>query len=284
MVRIFFTFIVFLFSVQLVQADLLRVSPEWLKSNLNNSDIIILDGRPKNEYLEGHVSGAFSFPDALTYQQKSQGGRIVEADVMQQLLRERGIDYNKTIIVYDGGQLKDAARLFWALEVYGLQNVKVMSTGYDDWKKKKFPTSTSVPSAKVSNYVVSVNHHRIASKFSTQLATKNPKQVIIDARDVDSYAGKKSTAKRFGHIPTAINIPITHNIEKVNDVNSLRTIDQLKEIYSNIPQSSKVVTYCEIGRASSTIYLALRELGYDVSNYDASWREWGNDFSLPIEK
>jgi thiosulfate/3-mercaptopyruvate sulfurtransferase len=31
-------------------------------------------------------------------------------------------------------------------------------------------------------------------------------------------------------------------------------------------------------------YLALRLLGYNVLNYDASWQEWGNDPAVPIFK
>lgn len=267
-----------------VHADLLRVTPEWLKSNLKKENLVILDSRAKENYEISHIDGAINFPDAFTYQQKAAGGQLVESGVMQRLLRERGIDYDKTIVIYDDGKIIDAARVFWALEVYGLTNVKVLSHGYDDWQRKNYPVSQVVPEVIPSEYVVSVNHHRIASKFSTQLAVKNPKQTIVDARDIDSYNGKKSTAKRFGHIPTAVNIPISHNLDKEDGVSSLKTIDQLKEIYSTLPKSSKVVTYCEIGRASSTIYLALRELGYDVANYDASWREWANDFSLPIEK
>lgn len=276
--------VILVFNLQSAHADLLRVTPEWLKSNLKKENLVILDSRPKENYELGHIDGAINFPDALTYQQKSTGGRIVESAVMQRLLRERGIDYDKTVVIYDGGQIKDAARVFWALEVYGLKNVKVLSHGYDDWERRKFPVSKTVPEVKPSDYVVSINHHRIASKFSTQIAMKNPKQTIVDARDIDSYNGRKSTAKRFGHIPTAINIPITHNLEKKDGVSSIKTLDQLKELYSELPKSSKVVTYCEIGRASATVYLALRELGYDVSNYDASWREWGNDFNLPIAK
>jgi len=271
-------------TAQVVHADSLRVTPEWLKSNLGKDSLVIMDSRSKADYEIDHIVGAINFPDTLTYQQKSNGGQIVEADIMQQLLRERGVDYGVTIVIYDAGQIMDAARVFWALEVYGLKNVKVMTSGYDNWSQKKYPTTAKTPIVKSSNYVVSVNHQRIASKFSTKLAVANPQQIVVDARGPDSYRGEKSSAKRFGHIPTAVNIPITHNIDVDGGVRSLRSIDELKKIYSNLPNKGKVVTYCEIGRASSTIYLALRELGYDVSNYDASWREWGNDFSLPIEK
>ena len=71
------------------------------------------------------------------------------------------------------------------------------------------------------------------------------------------------------------------------DIDNLAEIDKstmivLKEIYKNVDKSKKIVLYCAIGRIAATNYFALRELDYDVSNYDASWKEWGNDSSLPI--
>jgi len=284
-IRFFLTAItMILISVPVVNADLLRVTPEWLNSNINSKNVIIIDSRSSEDYNAGHIAGAINLPDTLTYQEKSHGGEVVNANVMQQILRERGIDYGKTIVVYDAGQLVDASRVFWALEVYGLMDVKILNSGFDYWLSKHFPVSLEVPSVKPSQYVASIDHRRIASKFTTQLATANPNQVVVDVRPAEAYQGKKSSAKRFGHIPTAINIPIYDHFGTQDGSRVLQDLDKLKQLYSQLPQSSKIVTYCEVGRASSTVYLTLRELGYDVANYDASWREWANDLSLPIEK
>ena len=62
----------------------------------------------------------------------------------------------------------------------------------------------------------------------------------------------------------------------------LKSRQELSELYKDLPKDKKIITYCSVGLASSLEYLVLRELGYDVANYDASWKEWGNDASLPI--
>lgn len=264
--------------------DSLRVETEWLKDNLGMEKLVILDVRLMADYEIEHIPGAISFPDHLTYQQKSVGGRIVEPDIIQGLLRERGVDKENIVIVYDDGKLIDAARVFWALEVYGLKNVKVLNKGYAGWVKRNYPVTDKVEKVNASQYVPVVDHRRIASKFSTQLASVNPMHTVIDARPTTAYRGETSSAKRFGHIPRAINIPVHSNIASSDDGQSLKGPNELESLYDEIPRDGKVILYCEVGKASATNYLALRELGYDVANYDASWREWGNDFNLPIEK
>lgn len=267
-----------------VSAESLRVGVDWLQANLQRDGQVILDARAEQDYDVEHIPGAVSLPDALTYQQKSAGGRIVEPDVMQRLLRERGVDQDDLVIIYDDGKLIDASRVFWALEVYGLKRVRVLERGFAGWEQRGYATTDELPVVTPSRFVPTVDHRRIASKFSTQLATLNPRQIVVDARPAEAYQGKTSTAKRFGHIPSAINIPVHKNVRGEQGGMLLRNREELQSLYGDLPKDSKVILYCEIGRVSSTNYLALRELGYDVANYDASWREWGNDFSLPIEK
>lgn len=276
--------IIISFYISQISAESLRVDPAWLMQNLNNKDVVIVDSRSVNDYEIEHIVGAISLSHELTYQQKQQAGNIVEPDVMQKILQQRGIDNSKKVVVYDGGEMFDASRVFWALEVYGIKDVKVLNPGYEYWTVKEYPVNSLVPRNDTSKYVPSIDHRKIASKFATQLATNSPGKVIVDARSINAYSGKESTAKRFGHIPSAISIPVTVNLTQIAGLPSLRSRQELADVYASLPKDKKVILYCEIGRVSSTNYLILRELGYDVANYDASWREWGNDLNLPIEK
>ncbi|WP_024955399.1 sulfurtransferase [Sulfurospirillum arcachonense] len=259
-----------------LSAESFRIEATNLVKKLN--EYTILDTRKASQYKKEHIKNSLNIPAALTYDNKKNNGEVIAPQNAEKLFRNLGLDIDKAIIIYDDGTFYDAARLFWTLEVYGFTNVKILNSGFNEWKKNSYPTSTTTPKISKSNYIPTINNNRLATKFTTQIAIKTPNKIIIDARANPSYIGKLSTAKRFGHIPSATNIPASHNI----DNNKLQPINKLKEIYKNVDKNKKIILYCTIGRVSSVNYFALRELGYDVSNYAASWKEWGNDFNLPI--
>ena len=236
-----------------LNAQSLRIQPINLVSNI--TEYKILDTRSPSLYKEGHIKGALSFPIELTYEYINNNGKLTNPIKMQKILRNLGLTLNSKIIVYDNGDFFDASRLFWSLEVYGFTNVKVLNTTYNKWKSLGYPTSKEKINVTPSNYVAKVNNNRIATKFTTQIATKNPNQIIIDARGEKAYNGNISSAKRFGHIPKALNYPASHNINYTEDHNSLQTINQLKEVYKNVDKTKKVVLYCAIGRISASNYL-----------------------------
>jgi len=278
--RFLFILLITIFSTFSLQAESLRLELKELQKDTTKYKI--LDVRDKDIYSLEHIPNALNFSANLTYNNKSIDGKLTEPTKMQKLLRELGLNIDDNIVIYDDGTIFDASRVFWALEVYGFKNVKLLNGGYEQWNKLGYPLSTKTPTPKKSNYIATINNKRLATKFTTQIATKNPNQVIIDARKKASYLGKKSSAKRFGHIPKAIHIPAIHNIDKNTQLSLLKSPKELQKLYKDVDKKKKVVIYCAIGKVASTNYFALRELGYNVSNYDASWKEWGNDFNLPI--
>jgi len=269
----------FLGSISLSAEDL-RLQIDQLSKNISTYKII--DVRPETDYQQGHIKNALNFPISLTYDDKSANGKLTEPNKMQNILRKLGLDVNDQVVIYDDGTFFDAARLFWGLEVYGFKHVKLLNSGFDEWYKSNLAVSEELPNIKESAYIASVDNKKLATKFSTQIATKSPFIIIMDARKYNAYIGEESNAKRFGHIPEAISRPAIHNISTVNNFSKLKDIKELEELYKDIDKSKKIISYCDIGKISSSNYFSLRELGYDVANYDASWKEWGNDSELPI--
>ncbi|BCN92340.1 sulfurtransferase [Thiomicrorhabdus immobilis] len=261
----------------------LRISAKQLKETLNQPGLVVLDVRSKEEYAKEHIPGAFNFPETQSYHDKSLDGRIVQPQAMQTYLQAIGITVDTSLVIYDQGNLTDAARVFWTLEVYGLHDVKVLDMGLNHWKKLNLATTSILPEAKSSHYIPVINHERLATKLSTLIATKNPNQQVIDTRSQEAYEGKVSTAKRFGHIITAINIPAQENLTQQQGMTRFKSKQELESLYGGLSKDHKIILYCSLGHISATNYLTLRELGFNVANYDASWNEWGNDFSLPIE-
>jgi len=268
-----------------ISADELINNINYIKTKNNINAIVLIDTRTEYLYNQGHIKNALNFPILQTFENLTQNGKIVNPVKFAEMARNLGLKVDAEIIIYDGGSFFDSSRLFWTLEVYGFKNVKLLSNSYTYWENKHYPIATVARKIIKSDYISTIDNTKLATKFATQIAIKNPIQVIVDARGEKGYKGEVSTALRFGHIPKAINLPAQHNIKELKDgTSSLHDISKLKEIYSDIDKSKKVIIYCEVGKLSSTNYFVMRELGFNVANYDSSWKEWGNEFYLPIVK
>ena len=268
-----------------ISADELIANINYIKTFNNINAIVLIDTRSEDLYNRGHIKNALNFPAVKTFENINLNGRLVNKTKFEQIARNLGLEKDSAIVIYDNGTFSDSSRLFWALEVYGFSNVKLLSNSYSYWDLKHYPISKRSRNIMPSEFIAVVDKTKLATKFSTQKATKNEDQIIVDARSQIAYTGKISSAIRRGHIPKAVNLPATNNIKKLaNGTTVLYDIETLEDIYEDIDKNKKIIIYCEIGKLSSTNYFVMRELGFDVSNYDSSWKEWGNEFYLPITK
>jgi len=243
--------------------------------------VLIIDARTKEAYEQGHLPNAVSLPFALTFAEMGSTGRMIPLDKAASLFGQLGVTMQRPVVVYDAGIMFHAARVLSMLEVLGHSNTRLLDGGLSSWKASQGEVTQAVPTVTASQFIPHVRSDRLATRLSTLVAVTSPEAfTIIDARTATHYQGEQSEAKRFGHIPNAIHIDGMENINK--ETGLLKSQAELAQLYSSVPKTKKVIVYCSKGLASSMEYLIMRELGYDVANYDASWQEWGNDDSLPI--
>jgi len=265
------------------QAMLLVDSP-WLRANMARDSLLVVDVRSAEAYAAGHIPGAINLPTQHTFNPVPPTDRMGPVRYIEHLLGSVGVGNDSNVVLYDGGEYIDAGRVFWILEVYGHRRVALLDGGLPGWKKRGFAVSREPVSLAPRVFVGAIQPDRLASRLMTRLAIENPDRVIVDARGEAEYLGLESRFGRRGHIPSAINVPAERNLVQVDGVPVLRSRAALIDLYRQVEPARHVITYCNRGRRSSFTYFVLRYLGWDVSHYDGSWFDWGNDDDLPVEK
>ena len=279
--RMFWLFVLSVLSWQTFAADSFRISATELMALSQQQRVVLIDARPAKFYEESHLPNAISIPFTSTFVEFGTTGRVITLDKAKSLFSNAGIRNDDLVVAYDGSGMLQASRILWTLEVYGHKKVKLLDGGLKAWQQAGLAVTQNKPTIMTSNYVPSINPDRLATRLTTLLASnKTDAFTLIDAREVEHYEGLKSEAKRYGHIPNAKSIDFRLNINP--ETGMLRSNAELADIYSKVDKNKKAIIYCIMGDQSALEYLIMRELGFDVANYDASWQEWGNDLSLPI--
>lgn len=266
--------LIILFASHAHAKESLLVSDQWLVKHLNDNNLVILDARSSSEYHKLHIKGAISLPAASTFRKSMPTDRLASTAYLTELYKLAGIDENTLVVVYDGEDFRLASRVIWGLNVHGHDNARLLTVTFPYWHSLGLPVSSETPQPEYSFFEPRIQPKRVASKLLAQLAIDNENIVLVDVRTAEEYRGEKSQSRKYGHIPSAINIDLKSMIINSKHGIQLKSPEELKPLFSSITQDKKIITYCNKGHEASLAYLLLREFGNDkVSVYDGSWYE-----------
>jgi thiosulfate/3-mercaptopyruvate sulfurtransferase len=247
----------------------------------------------KDNYEKEHLDGAF-FVDLNTQladvkNDLSIGGRhpLPKIETFSNTLTELGISKEKHIIIYDDKNGSNAAaRFWWMLKSVGHEKVQVLNGGLNQAKENNIPLSSKPVNYKRATEPYQIHEWELPTIEinEAEAVSKNPNYLIIDVRDKNRYYGKIEPIDLIaGHIPGAINVPFTENL----DENGLfLKPHELKNKYLRIFKginSDNIIIHCGSGVTACHTLLALAYADVKIPKlYVGSWSEWSRNKKLVI--
>lgn len=272
------------------------ISPSELK-NISTENLIILDARigkdVKQNYLEKHIKGA-RFIDldkdlAEIGEDAAFGGRhpLPNPERFAETLSNLGVAENSHIVVYDDKNGSNAAaRAWWMLRSFGFENVQVLDGGIQAAEKSTMEFSSGEETFEKTEPVRKEKWLLPVSTLEdVDNELKSNSSTVIDVRDAYRYRGESEPIDLVaGHIPGAINIPFSENLDENG---TFLSPEILKEKYSQLlkDKPEQLIIHCGSGVTACHTILALHHAGFAIPNlYVGSWSEWSRREGKEIAK
>lgn len=254
------------------------VDTKWVAEHISDRDLVVLHVGTKAQYDSGHVAGSRLVSlDEISLPQV-QGGLTLQMAGAEQLTAwavRNGIgDKTRVIVVPHDFNLQSATRVFFTLAYLGAgDRASLMDGGYQAWKGEQRAVSTTAPAAAPAvTFTPRVRSDLIALVSQVEAATQDKSRFIVDARLTRFYNGDGGGYPRPGHIPAAVNIPIS----SVSVNGFLRPKAELEALFAaqQVDRSKPVITYCHIGQQATLLWFVATLLERDARMFDGSFQEW----------
>jgi thiosulfate/3-mercaptopyruvate sulfurtransferase len=262
------------------------------------------------EYEDGHIPRAL-YLDTNRLESPDDWNRRSPKE-LEQALCELGITHDATVVVYGrdtegdanekwpgrrAGQIA-ANRAALILRYAGVEDVRVLDGGYDQWARAGNPLETGVREpTPVSSFGLQVPRHPefiVDIDEAKQILADREHAALVSVRSWNEHIGKVSG---YNYIDPAGRIAgdVWGNCgSDAYHMQHYRTVDNTMRAYPEIADNWKdagitadkwVAFYCGTGwRASETWFYAYLMDWKRIAVYDGGWFEWSKDpINNPIE-
>ena len=262
------------------------VDGRWLSSQLDNSQIVIVDCRfnlaephwGEEQHRQSHIQGAYylNLDRDLSSKVQRHGGRhpLPEIDVFAQKLARMGIVKDETLVVaYDDSRFAFAARLWWLLRYLGHEKVAVLDGGWQEWLKHDYPVSNLIPEDKTGKFTPQPNSEWLVDRDTVKSAQNKKDVVIVDSRDRDRYLGIREPIDPIaGSIEGAVNSP-WKQVSKESGY--LKPVEAQQQLWEDYRDADEIIVYCGSGVTACVNLLSLSIAGRENTKlYPGGWSDW----------
>ena len=267
------------------------VSTSWLKQNLNNPDLILLDTslaktadgeNSKHKDLTIPSARIFNLKDTFSDKHSALPNTMPSKKQFELESQKLGISKTSEVIVFDNLGIYSSPRVWWMFKTMGHDKVSVLDGGLKEWAKKGLRTENRTHKTyETGDFEACLNEDYIINYNSIKLNSEKQTFTLIDARSEGRFNGTEQEPRKYlrsGHIKGSINIPF-NNVLFDGKYKSKEELYNL--FYSKCNTNKKLVFSCGSGLTACIVLLAC-ELAFTKSKfiYDGSWTEWAEKNNL----
>ena len=274
------------------------VSTDWLAGQLagggldGNRDLVVIESdEDVLLYDTGHIPGAIKVDWHIDLNDPVRRD-YVSSERFAQVLGERGISRETTVVIYGDKSNWWAAYALWVFTLFGHPDARLLDGGRAKWVAEGREMTRDVPATREVDYPVVKRDDAAIRAFKDQVLAHIGRP-MVDVRSPGEFSGEllhmpdypQEGAVRGGHIPGARSVPWARAAAEDGTFKDRADLEAIYLVEQELSPSDDVVAYCRIGeRSSHTWFVLTHLLGFEkVRNYDGSWTEWGNAVGMPIE-
>jgi len=265
------------------------ISTSELAAELGDPDLGVIDaswhlpaaGRiGAAEFLEGHIPGSVFFDiDTIADVEQGLPHMLPKPGPLAEAMSALGLGDGMRFVVYDALGLYAAARVWWTLRVYGVEEVRILEGGLPKWVKEARPLEFGAARARPPRrFTPRLDESMVASLAEVRDALATGSAQVVDARPAERFRGEVPEPRaglKSGHMPGALNLPFSEIVEH----GRLKAPEALKAAFAEhkVDLVKPIITTCGSGVTAAILALAVEEAGGKVEGlYDGSWAEWGS--------
>lgn len=272
------------------------IDARTLRSGLQEKDLRLFDCRfsladpaqGRRAYLGGHLPGALyaHLDEHLSSPIGARTGRHPLPDPFRLAtwLGERGVTPRSQVVVYDDMGGAFAVRLWWLLRWIGHERVALLDGGLQAWivaggelvrDEPRYAPGELIPRPDDTRWITT---DALLAELAAGQAT------VVDARAPERFRGEQEPIDAVaGHIPGAINLPLTGNLDADGRFLSPAVLRErfVRAIGDGSPE--RIVHSCGSGVNACHNLLAMEVARLHGSRlYAGSWSEWIRSPERPV--